>query len=65
MFSMTYFIQTIKSNAKTCLALTLVPSVFLVIMTNVFTPTTISSLESTLGLATAWCLTSWVVQALA
>lgn len=49
MFSMTYFIQTIKSNAKTWLALTLVPSVFLVIMTNVFTPTTISSLESTLG----------------
>ncbi|MFR7990239.1 MAG: ABC transporter permease subunit [Anaerovoracaceae bacterium] len=46
MINIPYFKQTIKSNAKFLCAFTLVLCVFLVVMTNVFTPETVSGLQT-------------------
>lgn len=45
MFSFPYFKQTIKSNFKFLLAFTVVICVFLIVMSNVFTPQTVDSLQ--------------------
>ncbi len=46
MFNFPYFIQTVKSNLKFLLAFTLVVCVFLIVMTNVFTPEAVSDFQS-------------------
>lgn len=45
MISIPYFIQTTKSNFKFLLAFTIVLCVFLTVMSNVFTPETVSGLQ--------------------
>lgn len=46
MFSIPYFIQTVKSNVKFLFVFTLVLSFFLVVMSYVFTPQAMDSLHS-------------------
>ncbi len=46
MFSFPYFRQIVKSNIKFLAAFTLVLCVFLIVMTNVFTPEAVSGLQS-------------------
>lgn len=47
MLSFPYIKQLIKSNVKYLLAFTLVLCIFLIVMTNVFTPTTVADLQET------------------
>lgn len=44
MVNMPYFVQTIRSNWKICIAFTTVMCIFLIVVSNVFTPDTIDSL---------------------
>lgn len=58
MFSFPYFKQTAKSNIKFLCAFTLVLCIFLIVMTNVFTPETVTNLEaSTKGTIASHILT--------
>lgn len=47
MISIPYLTQTIKSNFKFLLAFTIVLCIFLIVMSNVFTPETVSGLQET------------------
>lgn len=58
MISIPYFKQIIKSNCKFLCAFTLVLCIFLIVMTNVFTPETVSNLQAaTQGTIAAHILT--------
>lgn len=58
MFSFPYFRQIVKSNTKFLAAFTFVLCLFLIVMTNVFTPETVSGLQSaTKGTLAAHILT--------